>query len=228
MSLSEQLNIDDGLVQEFFTYTYNSFKSILNTTFKKLDNDGIAKTFLVPRIVIREQGQDIHRNPTTEELSTIIECEKESLNNIGVLNKTEAKINLYKWALYKKELSKAFKKHEQTKNILYYYEAFQVTYNNEVFNEKNRLESILSQEENIKQLQEELNQLICDEAFLNAKDRNTKALQAYDEDVFELTGEKAYLNNEYRKLLQSGGKYLSGYIKLIDHTIKINPENIDE
>lgn len=127
-----EIDVKVAAIDNFLNITHNKLKKTVEQTFNRLERQGYIFWSRVIIVVekIEEASEDIHeehREASNDEIETILQCKKEVLNTLGLLDEKDVIVHK-KWLGYVKKLNARIK--EKTKGkIKYMYVAYKLILN---------------------------------------------------------------------------------------------------
>jgi hypothetical protein len=148
--LAKYVDINEKFIYDFYNVNNSNFTNMINSALNSLEDKSLIMYSKI--IKVCEYGQYKTRKANKFEETKILECEKETLVELGFEEKSKIRVS-NKWTEFKKKVN--LKLSEST-NIQYYYSAFEITVNKKfIEQERNKLADLL------------LEQVVKDEALQN-------------------------------------------------------------
>jgi hypothetical protein len=186
--LSKYINMDEKMIYDFYNINNTNLTGILETALDNLQDKSII---MYNRIIkVCENGKFTPRIATKSEVSQIMECEKETLEELGFTEKSKVRVS-NKWTEYKKEVQNKLSKCTE---IQYYFYAYEIIINQKyIEQERNKLAELLLEQVVRDETLENLNSTIIEQFTHNSELRNAKGFTSGK--WSKVRSSKDYINN---------------------------------
>jgi hypothetical protein len=167
--LAKYIDINEKFIYEFYNINNSNFTSIIESALRNLEDKSIIMYSKI--IKVCEQGKFSPRKATKWEESKILECEKETLNELGFEEKSKVRVS-NKWTKFKIEVQNKLNKITEIK---YYFSAYEITVNKKyIEQERNKLADLLLEQVTRDETLNNLNSTIIEHFIHNSQERKEK------------------------------------------------------
>jgi hypothetical protein len=168
--LAKHVDINEKFIYDFYNINNSNFTSIIESALNNLEDKSIIMYNKI--IKVCEQGRFAPRKATKFEESKILECERETLNELGFEDKSKVRVS-NKWAIFKKEVQSKLNKCTEIK---YYFSAYEITVNKKyIEQERNKLADLLLEQVVRDETLNDLNSTIIEHFIRNSQERHDNA-----------------------------------------------------
>jgi hypothetical protein len=167
--LSKFIDMDERFIYDFYNINNSNLTRMLETSLDNLQD----KSILVYNKIIKvcEFSKYTPRKATKYELTQIMECEKETLEELGFENKSKVRVS-NKWTVFQKE---TLNKLSKCTDIKYYYSAYEIIVNDKyIEQERNKLAELLLEQVVRDETLNDLNSTIIEQFIHNSELRKEK------------------------------------------------------
>lgn len=166
--LSQYLNMDVRFIYDFYNINDSNFRKIIDRAINNLDDKRIIKYQKVYKV--KPNNGEFTRQVTPSELYIINEIERNTLHELGFNKVSEIRKTKY-WKTFQTEIQNKVK---IELHIIYYYEAYDMTFNKECLSEeKDILMNKINHYSNSEEMKDELNDLVVNNVRNNTRNRVT-------------------------------------------------------
>jgi hypothetical protein len=164
--LAKYTDMNEKFIYDFYNINNSNFTSIIESALSNLEDKSII---MYSRIIkVCEQGKSIPRKATKFEETQILECEKETLDELGFENKSKVRVS-NKWNVFKKDTQSKLNK---VTEIKYYFSAYEITVNQKyIEQERNKLAELLLEQVVRNETNDNLNNTIIEQFIHNSHER---------------------------------------------------------
>ncbi|WP_144700167.1 hypothetical protein [Fictibacillus phosphorivorans] len=186
--LSKYTRINEKVIYDFYNTSNSNFKSTIESALNNLMDKRIIMFNTV--IKIREKGEFTTRIASENELSVIMDCEKEVLEEMKYQKMSLVRISR-DWKKFKGKVKKYLNEYS---HIEYYYTAYDITVNEKyIEQELNELADLLLEEVKREEEKINLNTTVIDNLLKNAEHRNENSFTAGK--MGKVRSEVTYIDN---------------------------------
>jgi hypothetical protein len=165
--LAKYIDMDEKMIYDFYNINNSNLTGILETALDNLHDKSILMYNRVFKVV--EQGRSISRVATKHEVAKILECEKETLEELGFNDKSSIRVS-NKWVRFNKEVKNKLNKLTE---IQYYFSAYEITVNQKyIEQERNQLAELLLEQVVRDETLNNLNSTIIENFIHNSEKRH--------------------------------------------------------
>jgi hypothetical protein len=202
--LSKHIDMDDKMIYDFYNINNTNLTGILETALDNLQDKSIIMYNRILKVC--EVSKFTPRKATKHEVSQIMACEKETLEELGFENKSKVRVS-NKWVSFQKEVQNKLSK---CTDIKYYYSAYEIIINDKyIEQERNKLAELL------------LEQVVRDETLSNL---NSTIIEQFIHNS-ELRHEKGFANGKMA-VVRSNNNYIDNMKCLASLLINKDATNI--
>jgi hypothetical protein len=225
--LSKYIDMDEKMIYDFYNINNTNLTGILETALNNLEDKSIL---MYNRIIkLCELGKYTPRVATKYEVSLIMECEKETLEELGFENKSKVRVS-NKWTTFQKEVQSKLSKISEIK---YYYSAYEIIINQKyIEQERNKLADLLLEQVVRDETLDNLNSTIIEQFVHNSELRNENGFTSGK--MAKVRTSKEYIDNmkELASLLiNKNASNILPYVREVDisfETYKNLMDDIDQ
>jgi hypothetical protein len=186
--LAKYTDINEKFIYDFYNINNSNFTSIIEIALRNLEDKSII--FHSKIIKVCEQGKFSPRKATKWEETQILECEKETLEELGFENKSKIRVS-NKWVEFKKQVQNKLSKCTEIK---YYFDAYEITVNQKyIEQERNKLANLLLEQVVRDETSTELNSTIIEHFIHNSQERHENGFTAGK--LAKIRMDKDYIEN---------------------------------
>ncbi|MFS0776059.1 hypothetical protein ABC255_08645 [Neobacillus sp. 3P2-tot-E-2] len=188
--LEKLVDIDKSFIYEFYNINNSNFSNIIQSALENLQDKSIIMYNNI--IKVREQGRFNTRKATKWEVYQILECERETLEELGFEEKSKIRVS-NKWMEFKKEVQNKLNKRTE---IHHYFPAYEITVNEKyIEQERNKLADLLLEQVVKDETLNQLNSTIIDHFINNSQLRKEQWFTAGNKSKSELRNNSKYIEN---------------------------------
>lgn len=186
--LSKYIDMDEKMIYDFYNINNTNLTGILETALDNLQDKSII---MYNRIIkVCEIGRYTPRVATKYEVARIMECEKETLEELGFESKSKVRVS-NKWTTFQKESQNKLGKITEIK---YYYSAYEIIINEKyIEQERNKLADLLLEQVVREETLDNLNSTIIEQFVINSELRNEKGFA--NGKLAKVRSDKDYIDN---------------------------------
>lgn len=167
--LSKYIDIDERMIYDFYNINNGNLTGILETALNNLQDKSVLMYNKI--IKVCEVSKFIPRKATNYEITKILECEKETLEELGFSDKSKVRVS-NKWNKFQKEV---LNKLNKCTDIKYYFSAYEIIINEKyIEQERNKLAELLLEQVVRDETLNDLNSTIIEQFILNSEIRKSK------------------------------------------------------
>lgn len=165
--LAKYTDISEDMIYDFYNINNCNLTGILETALNNLEDKSILACSKI--IKVCEVGQSTTRIATKFEVSRILKCEKETLEELGFKDKSSVRVSS-KWMIFNREVKSKLSK---CSDIQYYYSAYEITVNQDyIEQERNQLAQLLLEQVVRDETSSNLNSTIIENFMINTEKRH--------------------------------------------------------
>lgn len=165
--LAKYTDMNEKFIYDFYNINNNNFTSIIESALRNLEDKSIIMYSKITKVC--EHGKFSPRKATKFEETQILECEKETLDELGFENKSKVRVS-NKWVIFKKEVQSKLNK---VTDIKYYFSAYEITVNQKyIEQERNKLATLLLEQVVRDETLTNLNSTIIEHFINNSQERH--------------------------------------------------------
>jgi hypothetical protein len=216
--ISKYIDINENVVYDFYNTTNSNFKSTIDTALKNLYDKRIISYDTVTKV--NERNKSNVRLATEHERSTILECEKLILQELGFDKVSEIRNSIF-WNTFKYDVKKLI---QSKLDIEYYFIAYDITINEKfILDERKHLLDFLLEDLKRKEYKDTLNGTIILKLLTNATKRYKTAFTSGKKYNFRLN--KKYVD-DIKRLINIVVDHQTGNV--INRIMNIDNEYIEQ
>ncbi|WP_419955918.1 hypothetical protein ACN6MT_11255 [Neobacillus niacini] len=171
--LGKFIAMNEKFIYDFYNINNSNFRNIIQSALENLQDKSIIMYSNI--LKVQEQGKFTTRKATTWEVTRIMECEKETLEELGFEEKSKVRVS-NKWMQFKKEVQTKLSKRT---DIQHYYSAYEITVNQKyIEQERNKLADLLLEQVVRDETLNNLNSTIIDNFIHNSQERHENGFTA--------------------------------------------------
>lgn len=222
--LAKYTDMNEKFIYDFYNINNSNFTNIIESALNNLEDKSIIIYSKILKVC--EQGRFSPRKATKWEETQILECEKETLEELGFENKSKVRVS-NKWTVFKKETQNKLSKITEIK---YYFSAYEITVNQKyIEQERNKLADLLLEQVARDETLNNLNSIIIEHFITNSEERKDKGFTAGK--LAKIRLDNLYIENMKQLaslLIDKNAKRITTFIKNIEMESELPLDLLDE